>query len=143
MNKIAPVLIIYALLVGACGEAENPNRVVGELTSDRIELTAESNEPITAIRFAEGDLRSKGRGTQGVRGIKLREGDGVVAAVSNVEGEEVLLRARPGGEGGGSVYQAYIGSPVIPFRTHKPDDADGQGLRSALVEAGQVELLVP
>ena len=32
-----------------------------------------------------------GRGTQGVRGIKLREGDEVVAAVSNVEGDEVLL----------------------------------------------------
>ncbi|MCZ6568230.1 MAG: DNA gyrase subunit A [Actinobacteria bacterium] len=43
------------------------------------------------IRFAESDLRSMGRGTQGVRGIRLREGDQVVAAVSNVEGEEVLL----------------------------------------------------
>ncbi len=43
------------------------------------------------IRFAESDLRSMGRGTQGVRGIRLREGDQVVAAVSNVEGDEVLL----------------------------------------------------
>ena len=43
------------------------------------------------IRFREKDLRSMGRGTQGVRGIKLREGDEVVAAVSNVEGDEVLL----------------------------------------------------
>jgi DNA gyrase subunit A len=43
------------------------------------------------IRFAESDLRSMGRGTQGVRGIKLREGDRVVAAVSSNEGDEVLL----------------------------------------------------
>ena len=43
------------------------------------------------IRFAESDLRSMGRGTQGVRGIRLREGDQVVAAVSNVDGDEVLL----------------------------------------------------
>jgi DNA gyrase subunit A len=32
-----------------------------------------------------------GRGTQGVRGIKLRDGDRVVSAVSNIDGEEVLL----------------------------------------------------
>jgi DNA gyrase subunit A len=32
-----------------------------------------------------------GRATQGVRGIKLREDDEVVAAVSNVDGDEVLL----------------------------------------------------
>ncbi len=43
------------------------------------------------IRFAESDLRSMGRGTQGVRGIRLRDGDQVVAAVSNVDGVEVLL----------------------------------------------------
>jgi DNA gyrase subunit A len=32
-----------------------------------------------------------GRGTQGVRGIKLRDGDEVVSAVSNIDGDEVLL----------------------------------------------------
>jgi DNA gyrase subunit A len=32
-----------------------------------------------------------GRGTQGVRGIKLRDGDDVVSFVSNIDGEEVLL----------------------------------------------------
>ena len=48
------------------------------------------------IRFKEADLRSMGRGTQGVRGIRLREGDRVVAAVSNVEGDEVLLLTSSG-----------------------------------------------
>ncbi len=43
------------------------------------------------IRFAETDLRPMGRATQGVRGIRLRDADAVVAAASNVEGEEVLL----------------------------------------------------
>jgi DNA gyrase subunit A len=37
-----------------------------------------------------------GRGTQGVRGMKLREDDSVVAAVSNIEGEEVLLLTSAG-----------------------------------------------
>lgn len=32
-----------------------------------------------------------GRATQGVRGIKLREGDEVVAATSSADGEDVLL----------------------------------------------------
>ncbi len=43
------------------------------------------------IRFREADLRSMGRGTQGVRGIRLREGDHVIGAVSNVDGDDVLL----------------------------------------------------
>ena len=48
------------------------------------------------IRFAESDLRSMGRGTQGVRGIRLRDGDYVVSAVSDVEGDEVLLMTSGG-----------------------------------------------
>ena len=43
------------------------------------------------IRFAESNLRSMGRSTQGVRGIRLHPGDRVIGAVSNVDGEEVLL----------------------------------------------------
>jgi DNA gyrase subunit A len=48
------------------------------------------------IRFKEADLRSMGRGTQGVRGIRLREGDHVIGAVSNVESDEVLLATSAG-----------------------------------------------
>ncbi|MDH3538908.1 MAG: DNA gyrase subunit A [Acidimicrobiia bacterium] len=43
------------------------------------------------IRFAESDIRAMGRSTQGVRGIKLREGDYVVSAAQDGEGDEVLL----------------------------------------------------
>jgi DNA gyrase subunit A len=48
------------------------------------------------IRFAESDLRSMGRGTQGVRGMRLRDGDRVVAAVSDVDGDQVLLMTSAG-----------------------------------------------
>jgi DNA gyrase subunit A len=36
----------------------------------------------TAIKFAAADLRSMGRGAQGVRGIRLKEGDKVVAVIA-------------------------------------------------------------
>jgi len=54
MKKNIPAILAAILVISACGKAENPYRVVGELASDRIELTAEVNEPITAIEFAEG-----------------------------------------------------------------------------------------
>lgn len=55
------VLIAATFLVTACGETENPYRVIGELASDRIELTAEFNEPITAIAVAEGEIVEAGQ----------------------------------------------------------------------------------
>lgn len=42
------------VLVAGCSSGESDDRVVGELASDRVELVAESNEPITEIRIAEG-----------------------------------------------------------------------------------------
>ncbi|TFG41826.1 MAG: HlyD family efflux transporter periplasmic adaptor subunit [Chromatiales bacterium] len=53
------VLLISALT--ACGSADESNRVVGELASDRIELSAEFNEPIVEIVVAEGDKVSVGQ----------------------------------------------------------------------------------
>jgi len=43
------------------------------------------------IRFKESDIRAMGRDTQGVRGINLREGDTVVSAASDEDGDEILL----------------------------------------------------
>ena len=51
--QIASLAALLALV--ACSGTEQSNRVVGELASDRIELTAEAAEPITAILVAEGD----------------------------------------------------------------------------------------
>ncbi len=44
-----------------------------------------------AIRFSEADARPMGRDTQGVRGIRLREGDYVVGAAAMHADEELLL----------------------------------------------------
>ena len=84
MNKLMTIIITTAFLVSGCSEAENPHRVVGELTSDRIELTAESNEPITAIRFAEGDLVTAGQ--------VLVEQDNTRAAAHLAQAEAVLAQ---------------------------------------------------
>jgi HlyD family secretion protein len=54
---------IYGLLVlslAACDPAENENRVVGEMESERIELTAEFAEPIVEILVQEGMRVSAG-----------------------------------------------------------------------------------
>ncbi|MEO1245154.1 MAG: HlyD family efflux transporter periplasmic adaptor subunit [Pseudomonadota bacterium] len=47
-------LLPFALMLLACDDAGETNRIVGELASDRIELVAESAEPITQIWIAEG-----------------------------------------------------------------------------------------
>jgi HlyD family secretion protein len=48
-------LLLSLLALAGCGADESPNRVVGELASDRIELTAEVSEPIVSIAIAEGE----------------------------------------------------------------------------------------
>ncbi len=68
------VTLIAAVTLTACGPVDDGNRVVGELASERIELTAEFSEPVTEIIVAEGavvragqpllrqnDLRAKAR----------------------------------------------------------------------------------
>jgi HlyD family secretion protein len=54
-------LVIGAMLLAACDPAEDGNVVVGELASDRVELTAEVNEPIVEILVAEGESVSAGQ----------------------------------------------------------------------------------
>lgn len=94
----------------ACTSAQDDGRVVGELTSERIELAVEVNEPIVEIAVAEGDavsvgqlllrqddtrakarlaaavaahLQSKARWDELVRGPRPEQ---IVAARANVEG---------------------------------------------------------
>jgi HlyD family secretion protein len=54
-------LISAALLLAACDSDSNSTRIVGELASDRIELTAEAAEPITEILVAEGQQVTQGQ----------------------------------------------------------------------------------
>ena len=53
--------IVIALLLAACDSGGGANRVVGELASDRIELTAEVDEPIVEIAVSEGDAVTAGQ----------------------------------------------------------------------------------
>jgi len=55
------VLILALAALAACGDGENPNLAVGALASDRIELTAETSEPIVAVNVAEGDRVTTGQ----------------------------------------------------------------------------------
>ncbi|MFT7286217.1 MAG: HlyD family secretion protein [Halieaceae bacterium] len=52
-------VLLFSLI--ACSVEEDPYRAVGELSSDRVELSAESNEPIIAILVAEGDTVTRGQ----------------------------------------------------------------------------------
>jgi HlyD family secretion protein len=62
MKRHAPAaLLASALWLTACNGTPNPNLVVGELASDRIELTAEAAEPIIEILVAEGESVEAGQ----------------------------------------------------------------------------------
>ena len=55
MKTILTALVTLTLLA-SCAAEENPNLVVGELASDRHELTAEVSEPILSIAISEGEV---------------------------------------------------------------------------------------
>jgi HlyD family secretion protein len=58
-NLIAACLSI--MMLTACTEPDGVNTIVGEMASDRIELTAEVSEPIIEILVSEGDLVEQGQ----------------------------------------------------------------------------------
>jgi len=55
------LLLATALALTACDSSTDENRIVGELASDRIELTAEAAEPVIEILVAEGEAVTKGQ----------------------------------------------------------------------------------
>lgn len=79
-------LLACALAVGGCDTADNDNRIVGELASDRIELAAEVAEPITEILVTEGATVSAGQ-------VLLRQ-DATRARARLAETEAALEQAR-------------------------------------------------
>jgi HlyD family secretion protein len=60
MKKWTP-LILMAVVITACDSKQQTNRVVGELASDRVEITAEFNEAIVDILVADGETVSVGQ----------------------------------------------------------------------------------
>ena len=71
--KTALTALFAMLVLCACGGTERGRDVVGQLESDRIELIAESNEPILELLVAEGDAVSAGE-------VILRQDPGRAAA---------------------------------------------------------------
>lgn len=59
--RTSTTMLAAVLALAGCANDEDPNRVVGELTSDRYELTAEVGEPITSIDVAEGERVTAGQ----------------------------------------------------------------------------------
>lgn len=110
MNQKILLTITALISLAACDSADNAYRVVGELASDRIELTAESSEPIIEIAVREGaavatgdvllrqdDLRARARLAEAESSLaqlqaRLDElvrgprGEQIAAARANVEG---------------------------------------------------------
>lgn len=61
MKNYLFVTIAILPLLSACDSSRDDHRVVGELASDRIELTAEVNEPIVEISAIEGQAVMAGQ----------------------------------------------------------------------------------
>ena len=59
--KHCTLMIMAVISITACDSAQDVNRVVGELASERIEITAEFAETIVDIAVAEGDSISVGQ----------------------------------------------------------------------------------
>ncbi len=55
------LFISSALFIDACDSELDNHRLVGELASDRVELTAEVAEPITEVLVAEGEQVTQGQ----------------------------------------------------------------------------------
>lgn len=83
-GKYISLIAIFALT--ACGSPDDSNRIVGELASDRIELTVEFNEPIVEIAVAEGGAVTKGQ-------VLLRQND-ARAIARLAEAEAVYLQSK-------------------------------------------------
>ena len=78
--------VACALMISACDTSTNGNRIVGELASDRIELTAEIAEPVIEILVAEGEAVTANQ-------VLLRQ-DAARAIARLAESEAVLGQAQ-------------------------------------------------
>lgn len=84
MNRQALIAVSACAFLSACGAAEESTRVVGELASNRIEISAESNEPIVEIAVSEGQSVTAGQ-------VLVRQ-DSARAAARLAEAEAALAQ---------------------------------------------------
>lgn len=81
-------ILVAILVVAGCETEDKSNRAVGELVSDRIEMTADVNEPIIEIAVAEGEAVTKGQ-------VLLRQDDArAVARLAAVDAALAQTQAR-------------------------------------------------
>jgi HlyD family secretion protein len=59
--KAPALLVVCALALAACGDSAYDGQILGTLERDRLELIAESNEPIVEIAVREGDAVAAGQ----------------------------------------------------------------------------------
>jgi len=82
------LLILMAVVMTACDSKEQTNRVVGELASDRVEITAEFSEAIVDIFVADGEAVSVGQ-------LLLQQDDArATARLREIEGSYLQAKAR-------------------------------------------------
>ena len=111
-------------------------RVIQVRENDDIVLVSSKGQ---AIRFAGNQVRPMGRSTGGVRGMRLKENDVVVAAVAASEGDQRhLLTVTEGGYGKRTPIEAYPrkGRGTMGVKGIKLTEARG----TAVVGARMVEL---
>ena len=75
-----------------------------------------------SIRFKENNLRTQGRVTRGVRGIRFKKEDDYVVTIEVVDADSTLLIAGRNGQGKRTSYDAYRsqargGSGIIAIKT--------------------------
>jgi HlyD family secretion protein len=61
MKSLIPTLALVAVTLAACGGSVYDGQILGTLERDRLELIAESNEPIVEIAVREGDAVQAGQ----------------------------------------------------------------------------------
>jgi DNA gyrase subunit A len=100
----------------------------------------------STIRFSENDVRAMGRSAGGVRGMRLRDGDVVVAAdAAEAEDERELLVVTNGGYGKRTELAAFPrkGRGTMGVRGIRLKDGRGDGVVGArMVSAGDELILV-
>ena len=79
-------MLVATLALAACELGGEPARIVGQLESDRVELTADVTEPIVEILVAEGELVAQGQ-------VLVRQ-DAARATARLAEAEASVAQAR-------------------------------------------------
>lgn len=88
MNRSAASATLLSLLLSACEQDAGPGPLVGQLESERIEISADADEPIIAIAVREGEEVAAGDP------LFEQAADRIDAAIREAEAELAESRAR-------------------------------------------------